>query len=948
MDGFQRLSMTTAAATRRTGKKLLEFFAFEPGEARPAILLTLYLLLAIASVIAMKGASKAIYLSRFKTETLPYFYVAIAVVVGLVTPVYIKLSAKLPQNLLLIYTQFFFASNLVLFWWLLHMKFVWMPAVVYIWTWVFAVILPTQVWSLANHVFTTRQARRLFSFVGSGGILGAALGGQYSLQMTKRIGTVHLLLTYVPFLLACATIVGYLWHTTRHLAPSGSRSKQPSPSSFAESLKVIRGSRYLSLIALLVILSAVVGALVDYEFTYLVREYFKADRDHMNQFFAAFTSNMAIFSLLMHLVLSSRVMRWFGLNFAIFVLPLSMLLGSTTLLFAVGLVAGVLIKGFDQAFRHSIDRSSTELLYVPLHGRVRQQAKSLIDMVASRWADGLGGILLIPLANRWQLKPQQLTWANLALILPWLVVAWRLRREYVNTLRTSIERKDITAEALLVEMAGSSQIEELTATLSSSDERAVETGLGLLQYGQANVAATQLGSLLTHFSPTIRRKALSIVSSKSVPGCSPQVSVFLFLDNHVESLWRALDYLEWDDANEHYVRLKDLLEAPHAILRGTAAARVLGKGGSPHHEQALQALTAFVESARSQEMGYRKAAAELLGRAPAELACQSALADFLRDSDPDVVRAAAISAGRVKQHSLVPQLVELVGDRRFRTEARRALASFGLDILPDLSRALADPHVPLMVRRNLPRVLATIGGQQAADSLASNLGQADLGLQYQVLRALSRIRLKQPNLRFDSNQITPLTEQELRRYYRYAGILQVVPQNGPHPAAIFLRRALAEQMNRKLEIIFRLIGLIYPPKEIVDAYYRISSGRRDLRANALEFLDTTLLNPLRQMLLPVIESRGSEKLLEQGRLLFGIVPPTYLQGLRDLLTDSDPWLQSCAVYAAADQGLNELDRLLEPLASSDDPLLQETVLKARQRLQAVAAARPSQGTLWKP
>ncbi|MBI3697581.1 MAG: HEAT repeat domain-containing protein [Acidobacteria bacterium] len=497
-------------------------------------------------------------------------------------------------------------------------------------------------------------------------------------------------------------------------------------------------------------------------------------------------------------------------------------------------------------------------------------------------------------------------------------------------------------------MAGSSQLEELTATLSSSDERAVETGLGLLQYGQANVAATQLGSLLTHFSPTIRRKALSIISSKNVPDCSPQVSVFLFLDNHVESLWRALDYLEQDDPNENYVRLKDLLEAPHAILRGTASARLLERGDSPHGEQALQVFNAFVETARSQEAGYRQVAAELLGRVPAGLDCQSALDDFLRDADPDVVRAAAISAGRVKQHSLAPHLVELVGDRRFRTEARRALASFGPDILPDLSRAVADPRAPLIVRRHLPRVFATIGGQQAADYLASNLGQTDLELQYQILRALSRIRLKQPDLHFDANQITPLTVKELRRYYRYAGIVQVVPQNGAHPAAIFLRRALAEQMNRKLEIIFRLIGLIYPPKEIVDAYYRISSGRRDLRANALEFLDSTLLNPLRQMLLPVIESRGSEKLLEQGRLLFGMVPPTYLQGLRDLLTDSDPWLQSCAVYAAADQGLSELDRLLEPLASSDDPLLQETVLKARQRLQAVAAARPSPGTIWKP
>ena len=96
--------MSTAVVTRGARSKLLQFFAFEPGEVRPALLLTAYLLLAIASVIALKAASKALYLSRFRAETLPYAYVAIAVVVGFVVSFYIKLSARLPQNRLLIYT----------------------------------------------------------------------------------------------------------------------------------------------------------------------------------------------------------------------------------------------------------------------------------------------------------------------------------------------------------------------------------------------------------------------------------------------------------------------------------------------------------------------------------------------------------------------------------------------------------------------------------------------------------------------------------------------------------------------------------------------------------------------------------------------------------------------------------------------------------------------------
>lgn len=955
--------MATLPPSRSAHKRLLDFFAFDPGEVRPTLLLTLYLLLAMASVISVKAASEALYLARFDATTLPYVYVAVAVVVGFVGFYYIKLSMRLPQNLLLIYTQLFFASNLVLFWWLLRLRLTWMPAIISVWAGAFTVILPTQVWTLANHIFTTRQARRLFSFVGGGGILGAALGGQFNGLLATRIGAEKLLLTYVPFLFGCAAIVGFLWRTTRHLAPTGSsKGKQAGPSSLAESVRLVRGSRYLSLIALLVVLSAVVGLLAKYEFFNITQREI-ADRDRMAAFFSYFSSYLAVFSFLMHLILTSRVMRWFGLNFAIFVLPLAMLLGSTVLVFSAGLVAGVLIKGSDQTFRHSIDRSSTELLYVPLPARVRQQAKSFIDMVASRWADGLGGALLIPLARFWHLSMQELALVNLALVIPWLAVAWSLRREYVNTLRTSIERRDISAEALLVELAGSSHSEEITATLTSSDDRAVETGLGLLQYGQVNVAYANLASLLTHLSPTIRRKALGIIVAKDVPGCASQVTRFLYLDDRIDSLWQALDYLEKQDGQDFHSTLHNLMESPYLVLRGTAAARLLTLPDSSHRAKAHQVFTAFVESARAQPWADRRRAAELLGLVPAELDCQSALADFLADSDPEVVRAAAISAGRARQRSLFHRLVELAGDRQLRTEARQALTAFGAEILPALRQALLDARRPLEVRRSLVRVFSSIGGQQAAEHLVLSLDQISLELQYEALRALSRIRLKQPEVRLDAGRITPLILGELRRYYRYRSMLGGVPQTDSHPGVLFLRRALAEQLDRKLEVLFRLIGLLYPAKDIFDAYYGISSGRRDLRANALEFLDNLLLNPVRQMLLPIIEDRAPEHMVQHARSLFGIEPHSYPEALRALLAESDPWLQACALYAAADEGMRDMEPLLEPLLNAEDVLLRETALSARNRLRqrrSRAAGSPlkppepapsqtsTQKSLWKP
>ena len=51
------------------------------------------------------------------------------------------------------------------------------PLLLYVMVGVLSALIPSQVWTVAGSVLTTRQAKRLFALIGSGGILGAALGG---------------------------------------------------------------------------------------------------------------------------------------------------------------------------------------------------------------------------------------------------------------------------------------------------------------------------------------------------------------------------------------------------------------------------------------------------------------------------------------------------------------------------------------------------------------------------------------------------------------------------------------------------------------------------------------------------------------------------------------------------------------------------------------------------
>jgi len=234
-------------------RRILDYLNIHPSELKPTLGLSLYLLLGIASVVCLKTASDSLFLSQFDAKRLPYADLAITALVGLVVGLYLRLSNRVSQGRLILWTQVFLILNLLTLWHLLRQEIFGIPALLYIWVGIFTVLIPSQVWSLAGTIFDTRQAKRLFSLVGAGGILGAALGGQFASRVGPRIGTENILLATLGFVAASSVIVSVLigeWSTPAARASGGSNSSNSGGSaSFAESFRLVRSTRYLSLIA---------------------------------------------------------------------------------------------------------------------------------------------------------------------------------------------------------------------------------------------------------------------------------------------------------------------------------------------------------------------------------------------------------------------------------------------------------------------------------------------------------------------------------------------------------------------------------------------------------------------------------------------------------------------------------------------------------------------------
>ena len=79
---------------------------------------------------------------------------------------------------------------------------------IYIWVGVLSVLAPAQVWTLANFVLTTREAKRTFGLIGSGAILGWIVGGFATRLAVGRFGTESMLLLYRADAWCCVALAG--------------------------------------------------------------------------------------------------------------------------------------------------------------------------------------------------------------------------------------------------------------------------------------------------------------------------------------------------------------------------------------------------------------------------------------------------------------------------------------------------------------------------------------------------------------------------------------------------------------------------------------------------------------------------------------------------------------------------------------------------------------------
>jgi AAA family ATP:ADP antiporter len=897
---------------------------FRKGEAATAWLMFAYSFLAMTSYNIVKPITKAKFISELGVDNLPYILLAASVLIGVLMQLYSRVSGRLSRRAIIPVTLAGLVALLVSFWLLLRTGAAWVPVAFFVFGLIFGSLVISQFWTLANDIYDSRQARRLFGFIGGGASLGGAMGNGLTAIAVKRVGEDHLLLASAGALALCLVAVMAIVRR-QPVTEAFSPAAEERGVGGGEAIRLLRQSRHLQIIALVIGIAAL-GATIIEQQLYMAAD--AALSETITEFLAKVGFYLSLVSFVVQVGLTSRIHRSAGLAFALLLLPVSLGTTGVITLLTGALWAPAAARMLDTSLRYSIDKTTREVLFLPLPADLKYRAKPFVDVTMDRFARAAGALLVLVLIKPWGLHFdwRRLSYASLVVTAVWIVLAFVARREYLRAFRRSLGAREMEPAAVRVDVADAATIETLVEELSSPDDTAVLYAIEMLEALDKRHLIPPL--LLYHGSPKVRARALvalevapTDLAERWIPAVYPMLK-----DVDADVRAAAVHALAVLRKEEAPTLMHGYLEDAEPRVSATAAV-VLADSGVPADARAAEAaLTRLGADTRDAAAAGRREAAAALARIR-NPAFRSLLIPLIHDRDPGVAGAAIGSARAIGASDwlFVPALVARLGHRQLKSAARDALVSYGGGVIDVLAHFLCDRGEHAWVRRHVPATLARFPTQRSMDALFAALDDPDGFLRYKIIEAIETLHRDHPDLAFTSATVEALVFRESARYFTYLTLRHhLVQQDAAAPASLLVR-ALDDKLARTLDRLYRLLGLVYPWKDIADARYSIEHGDARTHGRALEYLDNRLSGAMRKRVMPIIDDAPMVEKVRHANRVLRTRPRDLEDTVAQLVHDDDPVVAASAIDLVETHGLGSLAGDLEYVLAhrSAEPLVIE-------------------------
>lgn len=802
----------------------------------------------IIGVVWVKTASNAIFLAGSAPSNLPLLYMGSAMVVAGTSVFLARPLAKYSALVVgrravpaaaLVVTLSAFATSLEI------------PGSLGLFYLVgesYTTVISILFWAMISEIFDVRAGKRLIGFIGGMGMAGSILGGVFVQWLsgtfhpiTQAYGAALLLLLAVPLLRA----MGHHREVQGTVVPKrvGGEAK------IAAGLHYASAERYPKLLGGLVAMLSVLSAIVDYLFR---SHYAEASAQDMNRIFGAYNTHAGIIALVFQVFLTRAMLSRVGLFPYLLLIPAATGVAGLWAMMSPGASMPIYtLKVVQSIGSFSVTAAGVSLLYNPIPISVRGSLRALVDGSIKKTGAAFAGLLLLTLGA---LQPSLIHPVLVVLLVfALLVLIGILRQDYAEALDRKITgraRRVDQGQGLWLDDASTRAV--LERRLSDPNPETVHEALALLA-GTGHDLTDQLEGLLSHREERVRIAAIDWAAERGGEEIWKQLVQLVANEDARRPRAAAARALSRIDARKAAALLHTLIHHEHVdpALRSSGIEALFAC--DEHRARGERIVMGSWDYIQAHGPGHRREFAAMLGRLPPG-PWTAFLGPMLKDPEPSVIRLALHSAGELRNELLVDPLMQLLGERDYRKDARRSLAAYGDELTARAQGWLNDSTLSLRVRQEVPRLLRMIGSPAAADALLKSNPDDDPFLQHRVAMALSRLVHRRPEVmeELDQRWIHSAIERQIERLFicRQDALLLA-----PDHRFALLHRAVLSRYGQVLDICLRLFSLQGDRELLNDVSRVLVDGNQARRGDALELLDVALRgHPLKPALFQELET----------------------------------------------------------------------------------------------
>lgn len=319
-----------------------------------------------------------------------------------------------------------------------------------------SVVLSLLFWQFANDITPVTEAKRFYAHFYLLGNIAVTLAGFLSNYFSGYRATAdiqdpwQLTLNYlISIVVAAGILMGVMYYyvnntvlkdSSIHLPESAAPKKKKPKLSMMEGIKLLMQSKYIGLIAILVVSYGVCINLVEVSWKHYVHVQYPTENEY-NSYMGLFYMALGVTTICVIFVGSTivRTLGWrkgalatpvilgaTGLAFFACVLfpnifdPMAALFGVTPLFFAV--IFGSIQNIMSKSTKYSLFDPTKEMAYIPLEDDLKVKGKAAVDVVGARF--GKSGGALMQQAMFFFIGPIGMLAPYLAIIMSVIILVW--------------------------------------------------------------------------------------------------------------------------------------------------------------------------------------------------------------------------------------------------------------------------------------------------------------------------------------------------------------------------------------------------------------------------------------------------------------------------------------------------------------------------------------------